>query len=313
MRLTYSAIKNSFLDNIRYSGSSDSTIGSFFDRELGPVYQMVLSYLDSYVVKDTKTATTVADRQYYHNPAGVTQIENATVTVGSIAYPLTVVDSQASWDRINEILISSTAIPQLFFPRRDDFGIWPIPQDAYTITLNYNLRDRNLLTADYTTGTVTVTNASQTVTGAGGATFTSAMIGRWFSTDTDGYWYRISAVPTSSTLTLETSFEGTGAAGESYTIGESPEIPEEGHILLSHGVTARYFAGPRGDITTGNWWDNLFWTGSGTNSSRSTRDADGGLIGLKKNYSSRSDSRTVYRRRGRRGGDNDRLWGTTIS
>lgn len=311
MRLTYTDLLTQFLNNIKYPGSTDTTIIDYFDRALGACYQTTLAFLDTYVSQEVKTAETVADQQYYHNPAGISKIESMTVTVGSIAYPLTPIDSQLNWDRINEILISTSAIPQFFFPRRDDFGIWPIPQDAYTITLNRLIRDRNLTVADYTTGDVTVTNDSQTVTGNGTA-FTSAMVGRWFTVTTDGYWYRISAVSSGTELTLETSFEGTGASGLDYRIGESPELPEEGHILLVYGTTSEYYAGPRSDIASGEYWNNMYWTGDGTNKDRKLEGVKGGLLGLKMSYASRSSSKIV-RRRPHRTSRSDKLWGTTLS
>lgn len=270
-----------------------------------------MAELSLYQTQGQATASTVASQQYYHNPVGFGQIETGTVTVGSIAYPLRPIDSQLTWDQMNQTLISTSAIPQFFFQRRDDWGIWPIPQAVYTITLNYTLRDRNLVTADYTTGTVTVTNNSQTLTGSG-TTFTTAMIGRWFATDNDRYWYRISGYTSATVLTLETSFEGTTGASQTYRIGESPEIPEEGHELLSTGPTADWYAGPRGDITKATWWNNVFWTGDGNNNDRTSRDIKGGLIGLKRRYDTRSNS-GIVRRKPYRGNVNDKLFATVIS
>ena len=58
---------------------------------------------------------------------------------GGVAYPLIVIQSQLEWNRINQIDFSGTTIPQFIFPRRDDFGIYPTPQDAYTVSLTSNL------------------------------------------------------------------------------------------------------------------------------------------------------------------------------
>lgn len=311
MRQTFSSLQTDFLDATGNSGSTDATLLSFFTRALGNRYQLMLAELDNWVTQGQLTAATVATQQFYHNPSGIVNIETATVTVGSIKYPMTTVDSQLNWDRINETLITTTAIPQFIFPRRDDFGIWPIPQAIYTITMNYSLRDRNLTVADYTTGTVDVTKNSQAVVGHG-TTFSALMIGRWFQFTNDGYWYRVSAVTDATDLTLETSYEGTTAAGGTYTIGQSPEIPEEGHELLVAGAAADYFMGMRGDMPKANYFNNVFYTGDGANTDRQGRNIVGGLIGLRKRYAERSDSKIINRMPQKRAG-NTKLWATKLS
>src|SRR3990167_4860171 len=123
MRETFSSLKTEFLDKTQNSGSTDSTLLAFFGRALNNRYQVALAELDNYTTEIVKTATTVADQQYYHNSAGLVNIENATVTVNGIAYPLEIIQSQARWDQINEVLIATSSIPLFMFPRRDDFGI----------------------------------------------------------------------------------------------------------------------------------------------------------------------------------------------
>ena len=310
MRLTYTGIKNIFLDSTGNAGSADSTLGSQFDRFLGQRYQIILAELQDYQNIKTKTASTVASQQYYHLPPGLMQIESATVTVGSIKYPLTVINSQLQWDKTNQVLINNSVVPQFIFPRRDDYGIWPIPGAVYTVTLNYILRDRSLTTADYTTGTVTVTNNSQTLTGSG-TTWTAAMVGRWVTTANDGYWYRISAFSSTTSLTIEEAFQGTTASSQTYTLGESPEIPEEGHILLAQGTTADFYA-MRGDMTKATWWNNMFWTGDGANAGRYDDNVSGGVIGMRKRYAQRANRR-IIRHKQSSDVDPGRRWGWSIS
>lgn len=314
MRYTYSDLLNDFLQNTgNLNNSSDTNLTNFFKRHLSSRYQLVLSKLSNYTAQKTQTASTVAAQQYYHNPPGIVNIESVVLTVGSVDYTLEPVNSQSEWDRLNSVDIQAGAFPQYFFPRRDDFGIWPIPQDAYTVTIHYHLRDRNLTTADYVDGTVAVTQNNTNVTGTG-TTWTAAMVGRWFKVDNDGYWYRVSAFTDTTHITLESVYEGSTASGGTYVIGESPELPEEGHILLSYGVTADYYSGPKKDSEMAKFYENMFWTGSGsvTPSFGESMSNAGGLMGLMKKYASRSDKRLIRRRRSR--GDFDsRIWATTIS
>src|SRR3990167_9340018 len=179
MRWTYTDLKTDFLDNTGNPGSTDTTLVAFFDRNLGPKYQLILAELaDHKTQPPPKTASTVADQQYYHYPPDVVDIENVTVTVGSQKFPMDTVNSQSRWNWLNTLTYTGS-IPEFIFPRRDDFGIWPIPSGANTITFDYHARDRNLTTADYTAGTVAVTLNSTTITGTD-TTFTAAMVGRWF-------------------------------------------------------------------------------------------------------------------------------------
>lgn len=249
-----------------------------------------------------KTASTVADQQFYHYPVGIVNIASATIDLGSYTAPLDVISSQHNWDVLNSIQIQASAIPQFIFPRRDDFGIWPTPQAVYTINFNYHLRDRNMNIADYTTGTVTATNNSQTITGSG-TTWTEAMVGRWFIVDDptapgQGYWYRISAFTSTTSLTLETSYEATTVAGATYRIGQTPEIPEEGHIVLVDGVTADYYAGMRSDPQKATWFNNKFWTGDGQNGDRDigNNKIHGGLIGLINHNTDRNREKIINRK-----------------
>jgi hypothetical protein len=70
--------------------------------------------------------------------------------------------------------------------------------------------------APYTTGTVTMTQDSPTVTGAG-TTFTAAMVGRSFRIGT-GPYYTIAGYTSATVITLDTNYVGSGGAGQNYTI-----------------------------------------------------------------------------------------------
>jgi hypothetical protein len=306
--MTYSDLLAQFFRNIGQQNISSSdpayaTILADFNNNLGARYHMVMSKMRDYATQLQKTTSTVASQQYYHYPVDVMNIESVVVTIGSVNYPTTVVNSQWQWDWLNAIQVQPTAIPQFILPRKVDFGIYPIPQDAYTLTFNYHYKDRNLTVADYTTGTVTVVNGSTLVTGSG-VVYTNAMIGRWFEvTDAtnsgQGYYYKITDVPTSATLTIETAFEGASAGSLAYRIGECPDFPDEGHSILTDGATSDYFAGMRHDMEDATWWNNKFFTGDGQNSKRDYGDntITGGLIGLYNTYTDRNQERVIDRKK----------------
>lgn len=298
MRLSYTDIQNQFLRNIGLSGSTNATVIGDFNLNLGQRYQLILAKMQDYTTTQVVTSTTVANQQYYHYPVGTLKVDKVYITIGSVKYPLDVITSTHSWTVLNAIQIQASAIPQFIFPRRDDFGIWPIPQAPYTITFNYFIRDRNLTTADYTSGTIDLTNGAALVSG-NTTSFIPDMVGRWLTVTSDvsgkGYWYRIATYTSPTSLSMDNNFDGLTGTGLSYKIGESPEIPEEGHVMLIDGTTADFFAGLRSDVTKATWFNNKFWTGDGNNANRDEGidEISGGLIALMRKYSGRNTGSLV--------------------
>lgn len=290
-------LREDVLFNIGLPGDTSTNVISFINRHLQTRYQDLMAEFKNWQIQQPQTASTVASQQYYHYPPGVVAVETATITQGTIVYPLEIVNSQQQWNYINQYPNTNTFIPQFIFPRQYDFGVWPIPTDAYTITFNFIYRDRNLNVEDYTTGTVDVTNNSQTVESTG-AVFTSAMIGRFFVlTDASGYptdyWYPITGVDEADDeLTLQTFYEGTTASTQNYLIGQVPLLPDEAHILLSWGVTADWY-GTNSDTDKAKQFNNMYYTGDPQNNNREARNVSGGLIGLRERYAERADRRVV--------------------
>lgn len=303
MRMTYDLMFSQYLTNIGKAPTTlDTNIISSFQNNLSQRYQLVLAKMANYVTQQDQSTLTVSNQQYYHYPPGIVSIDAVSVTIGSISYPLDPIYGQHAWDWINSIQIQPTVIPKFIFPRRDDFGIYPTPQaDDYIINFKSFMRFINMTIADYTIGTISVTQAGQTITVAGGGTFTPAMVGRWFvvtdpTAPGQGFWYRIAAWQSSSALTLESAYQGDTGSGLTYRIGQSPEIPEEGHIILVDGVTSDFYANNRDDQATAQQFENKFWTGDRFNTSRAVGDDDkvsAGLIGLMNRYNSRTKKHLI--------------------
>lgn len=131
----------------------------------------------------------------------------------------------------------------------------------------------------YSTGTVTVTNASATVTGSG-TVWDSSLTGHLFKCYGDGNEYVVSNVTNASSLTLNRVYNGTSVSALSYAIGPAgieqvqlwpmpdvvdvvvqiwykgqqrpvkllndtdiPELPEQWHHILVEGGYATYIVG----------------------------------------------------------------------
>jgi len=193
-----------------------------------------------------KTFGVVADQQYYQMPESSIRMKWITVTVGGIAYPLTEVADYETWQVLNMRSSNKSTVPELYYVRgNDEFGIYPIPSATVASAgrINYERRMRDMVEADYTAGTVTMTVNSATVTGSG-TTFTVAMVGRWLNVTTatgDGEWYKISAFTSTTVITLENTYSGATLGSLSYVIGELPDIPEEFHESLVDYACYRYY------------------------------------------------------------------------
>ena len=102
--------------------------------------------------------------------------------------------------------------------------------DAIEIALNrvyqhydwpYYLDSKNgIITTidDYTTGTLTATAASKTLTGNASTVWASAMVGRKIRIGSEKTFYRIAAVGGVNDITLDTAYIGDGGAGLTYAI-----------------------------------------------------------------------------------------------
>jgi hypothetical protein len=84
---------------------------------------------------------------------------------------------------------------------------------------------RGSTNANYSTGTISVTNGSSTVTGSGTSwnTTTNAEAGEYIKLP-DGKWYKISSIGSNTSITIEVSYQGSTLSGQSYTISPWGEI-----------------------------------------------------------------------------------------
>lgn len=202
----------------------------------------VEALLDIYFNEEIRTFTTVTDaisgtsNQSYKLPENFDKFTDLYVTIGTTQYHVgaeQLIQNESIWRDINADTTSSTSdFLQFAFVRRDRIELYPIPSSAKTATLIYESRTKPLTAEDVTGTILTLANGSTAVT-SNGTPFTSAMVGRYFRIDNDGEWYKIAAFLTSSTITLDTKYQGVSiAAGTSaFTIGQFPITPDDTHEL----------------------------------------------------------------------------------
>ncbi len=330
MRLSYTDLRTNFyraisMTNTNGTPQTDVNVDNNFNMNLGQRYQLALAKMVNYKTTKSYAITTSANQQVYPFPPGLVQIEGGYITVGSVNFPLRPIDALYNWEQLNAIMIQASALPQFYFVKQDSFEIWPVPQATYTGKIYYRFRDRNLSIADFTSGTITLTSGSNIVSIAG-STFTSAMVGRWLTvTDTtvpgQGYWYRIIGYTDSTHITLgandgvtATPWNNATVSPASYRIGETPEMPEEMHVILAWGTAADYYGSMQKDKDAFAFYNNMFYTGDPASGIRNFDDQRivGGLIGGINSYRER-DARTVIHRRPKMNPLQYKVFATTLS
>lgn len=142
------------------------------------------------------------------------------------------------------------------------------------ITYNYKIRVPDLTFADYTTGTVTMTSGSPTVTGSGSSwllnyinTAGSAInLNLWLQPTApkgDNNWYQVSSIASATVLTLTNVYPTTQAttATVSYTIGQMPLLLEDFQDLIVYWALIRYFSTIQKDMEKATQFDALYKDG----------------------------------------------------
>jgi hypothetical protein len=202
----------------------------------------------------TTTSISVGGIQAYNLPYNFSQLKSMTITQGNLKWTPTEIFTREDWDRLNVFPYYSD-IPKNFFIYNGKIEIWPIPATSNnTITFNYKIRVPDLTFADYTTGTVTMTNASATVTGAGGTGWMTNYLpsagsvlnlNLWLKATApngDNNWYKISSIESDTSLTLVNNYTGSTKASCTYTIGQMPLLLEDYHDLLVYRPLMTYFS-----------------------------------------------------------------------
>lgn len=244
--LTYTGALTLFQKIIGNSETGASTFFSnVYDLHLKRIYRLKpWSFL-----KGSQSITTIASQQFYDLKHDFKTLESAYLTIGTNRYVTTRIADPQLWNQLNESTSQTSDYPIYHYIKYDgsiyQIGFFPIIASASnTFTINYIKRIKKNNTADYTTGTITLTNGDATVTGSG-TTFTAAMVGRWLQSTDDKEWYRIASFTNTTSIELEHAFQGTTAAGASYKIGEVSELPEDYQELPVYMAISDWFAKER--------------------------------------------------------------------
>lgn len=234
----------------RKTGDNTAETLEQLKEDINTGYHRINAAMNRYFTRRAKTTNIEEDVQYYQLPPDAIRVikVRAKQTSNNNRYPLDQIRNENDWDALNTTNQRGNWARFFFQRGSDEIGIFPIPSSDITagLEISYEPRDRDLSQDDYTTGTVSVTTGSQTVTGTGTA-FTQAMIGRVFKvTDgTDGYWYKVAGYTSPTVITLEEPYIGTSGSSKTFKIGETFLFPEEYHNAPIHYALSEYFDGVR--------------------------------------------------------------------
>lgn len=264
--------------------STDTT--AFIKRHVNVGAAKLAGSLTRYYTSLQKYASLVANQQDYQIPKSVIRPTVISVLSGENYKPLEEVNDEWTWSELNGSNSSSSSEPSHFFIRgRDLISLYPTPSTAVSagLRVSYEPRQPYMRASDYSTGTLTLTAGSQTVTGAS-TVFTENMIGRVLKvTDgTDDVAYRVASFTSSTSITLDNYYEGISGSGITYNIGESPIIPGEYHDTIADYASWKYMLLKRGEVGLAKEFKELF---------------QDGLDRMKQEYSTKTSSHIITPRR----------------
>lgn len=108
-----------------------------------------------------------------------------------------------------------------------NFIDWTIANDTLLVVDDSNKiqKYRGSTNANYTTGTISVTNGDNTITGSGTTwnTSTNAEAGEYIKLP-DGKWYKIVSIASNTSLDVELNYQGATLAGQTYSISPWGEV-----------------------------------------------------------------------------------------
>lgn len=225
--------------------------------------------------KDTQEITTIANQKFYALHRNVEKVLGVTATVNGVDYTPREIINDDTWRRLNRDADTVTSdIPQFWRvnPFTRHLEIYPPSSSAGdTIKVYYTKRFKGLSQAEITSsvdsysGTVTITENSLSVAGTG-TNFTDDMVDKWLKLTEDEQWYKITAVGSTTALTLATYFNsaywgGSAVTNGYFTIAEMIPLPNGYEDLVILGAAAMYYRRHGENLEMAEEYEKLFQDG----------------------------------------------------
>lgn len=256
MKLTFTDQQNIAKEVV---GLTDAATLVKLKRDINIGSSKLLAALGREYNRKSRFTDIVTDQQYYQLPEDGQKLKEVVALSGGWNVPLEQIADEHEWLQLNMVNFSGQPT-HYFIKGNDELGLYPIPGSTVTdgLQLIFSPKHVELTQDDYTTGTLAVTNGSQTVTGTT-TVFTTKMIGQFLQvTDgTDGNWYRVSDFVSTTVLTLENYYQGTSGSTKTFRIGQVVDFPDEFAEAPSDYACYRHYL-RRGDSNKANTFQSLF-------------------------------------------------------
>lgn len=214
-----------------------------------------------------KQANLTAGKQYYQIASDMHRVSSVrckTSGNGNVIVPLTEVQSEYEWNKLNSYPFSTSYPTHYFIRGNDEIGIYPCPSetivDGLMVAYEPRIRDMGIddftFTADVVQNSVNITNPSNTLVGGFQDYMTENF---WIKSNDgqDGNWYKVQKVIDANTMQIDNNYLGPTGNGVSFTMGQVPPYPEEYHEAPIYYAAFKFFA-MRKDTDSSAMYRTLF-------------------------------------------------------
>lgn len=229
------------------SGSTNATDLTQGKQDINIGYSRFNAAISRYFTRKQGFTNLVANQRYYQIPVDAIRVSSVSAVVSTgYEIPLAQVRDEDTWRQMLTVpAYASSFLSNYFVYGGDQLGVYPLPSTSITNGLRYvyQPQDVYLTKDDYTTGTVTVPNGGTTVTGVG-TSWTQGVNGdmQFQVTDgSDGNWYEITAVNSTTSITLKTPYTGPSVSGVAYKLGQLFIFPTEYSDVPVDYALSRFF------------------------------------------------------------------------
>lgn len=215
-----------------------------------------------------KIANISAGKQYYQIASDmhrVSSIRCKTSGEGSFIVPLTEVQSEYEWNRLNAFPFQTSYPTHYFIRGNDEIGLYPCPsediEDGLMVAYEPRIRDMGIddktFTADVVQNSVDIENPDATGLPNGFQEYMTENFWIHSNDNEDGNWYKVQKVIDQNKMQIDNNYLGPSGTGVSFTMGQVPPYPEEYHEAPIYYACFKFFA-MRKDTDSAAMYRTLF-------------------------------------------------------
>lgn len=215
-----------------------------------------------------KVAKITAGKQYYQIASDMNRVSTVkckTATNSEFIIPLTEVQSEYEWDKLNSYPTTSSYPTHFFIRGNDEIGLYPIPSEdieaGLMVAYEPRIRDMGIedkvFTADVTQNSVNILNPDGDGLTNGFQPYMTENFWLHSLDGEDGNWYKIQKVISPTHCQIDNNWLGPTGEGVSFEIGQVPPYPEEYHDAAIHYACFKFFE-MRKDIDSSAMYRTLF-------------------------------------------------------